>query len=257
MAQPVDNAQPGRRRMRTPGKIDPGARSAYGFSWGNLHSWYDANYGYNLDTASRVIELKDKSGNGHTLISEIAADRPTWTAAQFGAASEYPGIVFALVRYLLGGSLPQTGNLNRSIIAVLKGVTDPGSGYAHIAHWGSNTNDDAWGLCARTSASGFKYGQHYWGSSSDSGIVPDANTKCIMVTKNGDAEQWYENGVTKNTNNKTCNTGHAASVYGLHLGTRIQVYSEGCVFNLAEILFYSSLINVTQAWADIKSKYGL
>jgi hypothetical protein len=255
MPQSITNAQPARFRSRHPGKIDAGNRNPYDpASWGTLYSWYNADYGITLDGSNNVTTWIDKSINHHIMNSLTAGDRPAFLSNQFGILNEFSGIQFADPEYLYGTDIPATGSSNRAIIIIIKDVTENGSDpMNHICHWGTNANDQAWGLVSKTGGS-FEYGNHYWADHSHSLITPISSVRCIIENKIGDYEYWYQNGVLSTSVYKVCNTG---STYGMLIGSRIDSPSEGANFCICELMTYSNNIDADSVWPVIKAQYGL
>lgn len=186
-----------------------------------------------------VATWADLSGAGSDATAAGAA-RPTYKT---GILNGRPAIRFGGGQYLSTACVPATGTGPRTLIAVVTNVVQSADAYQHILHYGSgNVTGATYGICHRVGGSNV-FGNHYWGSGSNSGVVPATSTPYIVILQfDGTTDRWWVNGTAGTPNNPTINTGSAT---GLQIGTRVGPVEYGR-FDALEVIAYNRAISTPE-----------
>jgi hypothetical protein len=244
----------------------------------NLRLWLNTGVAGSLyqDTAgtiavtdgSPVALWQDQSGNSFDVSQASAGNRPSYTGS-VGTLNGQPAVDFtggpggdALSR---ANDIGVSGNGDRTVITVWENTGFTGQNYQHTFHMGTPSGNQAYGHSAsRGGGAGSPIGNHYYGAGFDS--TADANLDpnfAISIwdgnggTGTNGLDSWWVNGKPAGASDRApLNTGTAQ----LHVGSRLNPFTEGFTGHLAEVIVYDAAVTGTeraQLEGYIESKYAL
>ena len=193
----------------------------------------------------------DLSGNGNhgTLFNS-----PTFTSSSnggnllFDVSSKYVSLT---------PSLLPTGTSDRTIIAFVKTPTSMG-GYQHIIHWGSNSNNQAFGLAFVNN----QISTHIWGPCPTQGgvSVSTATNYCFATTytNTGTLHKFWINGVSQGSGvSYSINTGTTDARVGQRT-TGSEGWGPGG--QIYQVLVYNRALSdaeIQQVFNNSRARFGL
>ena len=139
------------------------------------------------------------------------------------------------------GVIPATGADPRSIFAVVNGAGNTSIAYRHIAHYGSTTQNEAYGLVSKSLGGqtgvggGINVGNHYWANGFSSSQVPNDGPQLLTISYDGAFDRLFANGELRGRKAVLLNTGSAQS---LKIGSRISGPLETLLGDIAELIVY-------------------
>lgn len=217
----------------------------------SLYAYYTATSFTSLSDGDTVSGWDDSSGSSRPLTQSTSGYQPVY---KVNIVNSQPTVRFDGNRIMAHTSTPTTGAQSSTIFAVVRPSSL--SGYRHIAHWGSTSTNEAFGL----TTSGSNWNGHFWASNyytSESASTTDFSIVILQYT--GSVVRIYVNGTVSSTGdtNLTLNIG---SAYGLHVGSRIAGLAEPWVGDISELIITTTSNSSTEREAVecyLGSRYGI
>lgn len=192
----------------------------------------------------------DLSGNGNhgTLFNSPAYSATNGGSLSFDVSSKYVSIT---------PSLLPTGTTDRTIIAFVKTPTSMG-GYQHIIHWGSTSNNQAFGLAFVNN----QISTHIWGPYPTQGgvNVSTATNYCFATTysNTGTLHKFWINGVSQGLGvSYSINTGTTDARVGMRITGSEGWGPSGQIY---QVLVYNRVLSdaeIQQVFNVQRGRFGL
>jgi hypothetical protein len=209
-----------------------------------LQLWLKADAITGLTDGMTVATWADSSGNAGDATQATGALQPTYKT---GIVNSWPVLRFTGTEYLSSALVAPAGLTTRTVIAVVANVTQNGSGYNHVLHWGNAipTNSyQSYGLVVKcngtqTTPYSTNMGNHYTDIGFASNAAPTTGTMLIETSYNGAVDTFYLNGASRGSKSVPLNT----TATGLKIGTRADPTDEFLTGDIAEIFIYGPALS--------------